>query len=128
MSGVNANMPAARSIARKRLANAMFDSFISRTIGDMHRLKCVRSKRGGACEKWLSPRRGARLCRLGEPVKSELFCVKKRWQKMKASRPWIVVCVNETSVYLLSVLGDLTKENGGRELVCGRNEVVDVKS
>jgi hypothetical protein len=33
---------------------------------------------------------------------------------MKASRPWIVMCVNETSVYLLSVLGDLTKENGGR--------------
>ena len=60
-------------------------------------------------------------------MKSELFCVKKRWQKMKASRPWIVMCVNETSVYLLSVLGDLTKENGGRELVCGRNEVVDVK-
>ncbi len=30
-------------------------------------------------------------------------------------------------IFLLSVLGDLTKENGGRELVCGRNEVVDVK-
>ena len=43
MIGVNANMPAARSMARKRLANAMFDSFISRTIGginahSMHRL------------------------------------------------------------------------------------------
>ena len=33
MSGVNAYMPASRSMARKRLANAMFDSFISRTIG-----------------------------------------------------------------------------------------------
>ena len=89
--------------------------------------RCAASA-GGHARKWLSPRRGARLCRLGEPVKSELFCVKKRWQKMKASRPCIVMCVNETSVYLLSVLGDLTKENGGRELVCGRNEVVDVKS
>ena len=33
MSGVDANMPAARSMARKRLANVTFDSLISRTIG-----------------------------------------------------------------------------------------------
>ena len=71
---------------------------------------------------------GHTLMSPGEPVKSELFCVKKRWQKMKASRPWILVCVKATSVYLLSVLGDLLKENGGRELVCGRKEVVGVKS
>ena len=33
MSGVNAYMPASRSMARKRLANATFDSLISRAIG-----------------------------------------------------------------------------------------------
>ena len=93
MSGVNANMPAARSMARKRLANAMFDSF-TRTIGSinahtMHRLNLdgsvaavVRAR--GACthgvQKWLSPQRGGghTLVSHGEAVERELFCVEKR--------------------------------------------------
>ena len=33
MSGVNANMPAWRSMARKRLENSTFDSLICRTRG-----------------------------------------------------------------------------------------------
>ena len=39
-----------------------------------------------------------------EPVKSELFCVKKRWQKKEASRPEVVLSVNANLVNLLSAM------------------------
>ena len=39
-----------------------------------------------------------------EPVKSELFCVKKRWQKKEASRPEVLLSVNANLVNLLSVV------------------------
>ena len=38
----------------------------------------------------------------GEPVKSELFCVKKRWQKKEASSPEVLLSVNANLVSLLS--------------------------
>ena len=47
-------------------------------------------------EKWLSARRH------GEPVKSELFCVKKRWPKKEASRPEVLLSENANLVSLLS--------------------------
>ena len=38
----------------------------------------------------------------GEPVKSELFCVKKRWPKKEASRPEVLLSENANLVSLLS--------------------------
>ena len=38
----------------------------------------------------------------GEPVKSELSCVKKRWQKKEASRPEVLLSENANLVSLLS--------------------------
>ena len=54
------------------------------------------------CEKWLSARRGGTLMSHGEPVKSELFCVKKRWPKKEASRPEVLLSENANLVSLLS--------------------------
>ena len=77
--------------------------------GTWHVAACAALGAGGhartGCEKWLSARRGGTrlwLMSHGEPVKSELFCVKKRWPKKEASRPEVLLSVNANLVSLLS--------------------------
>ena len=68
----------------------------------------VRSaRRGGACTHGVREMAKCTegrhtLMSHGEPVKSELFCVKKRWPKKEASRPEVLLSVNAILVSLLS--------------------------